>query len=197
MVVVYNNSTVTWWSRILTRSKSMDTKAVHQAIETKLKEYQASLAFHRPVRIVIFITSCNEKKRGWNSFTPTMLLVPTFRVTWLCNSHQLLLTQYLLSALRITRLCNSHQLLLTQYLLSALRITRLCNSHQLLLTQCLLSTPRITPPASPIWSFYSLFSSYANYHYLHIRSPQTHIPLFFFSQRSNTDAMWVIYFITF
>ena len=51
---------------------------------------------------------------------------------------------------------------------------------QLLLTQCLLSTLRITPPpASPIWSFDSLFSSYANYCYSHIRSPQTHIPLFF------------------
>ena len=46
-------------------------------------------------------------------------------------------------------------------------------------------------------SFYSLFSSYANDHYSHIRSPQTHIPLFFFSQRSNADAMWVIYSITF
>ena len=68
----------------------------------------------------------------------------------------------------------------TMLLAPTLRITRLCNSHQLLLTQCLLSALRITPPASPIWSFYSLFSSYANYRYLHIRSPQTHIPLFSF-----------------
>ena len=128
---------------------------------------------------------------------PTMLLAPTFRVTRLCNSHQLLLTQCLLSALRITRLCNLHQLLLTQCLLSALRITRLCNSHQLLLTQCLLSALRITPPASPIWSSYTLFSTYVNYRYSHKRSPQTHIPFFFFSWWSNTDMMWVIYSITF
>ena len=73
-----------------------------------------------------------------------MLLALTLKITRLCNSHQLLLTQCLLSALRITQLCNSHQLLLTQCLLSALRITRLCNSHQLLLTQCLLSALRIT-----------------------------------------------------
>ena len=67
-----------------------------------------------------------------------------------------------------------------KYLLAlTFRVTRLHNSHQLLLTQCLLSAFRITPP--PIWSFYSLFSSYANYRYSHIRSPQTHIPLFFFS----------------
>ena len=98
--------------------------------------------------------NCKEK-RGRNSFTPTMLLAPTFRVT------------------------------------------RLRNSRQLLLTQCLLSAFRITPPASPIWPFYSFFSSYANYLYSHIRSPQTHIPLFFFSQRSNADATWVIYSITF
>ena len=98
------------------------------------------------------LKKCKEK-RGRNSFTPTILLAPTFRVT------------------------------------------RLCNSHQLLLTQCLLSALRITPPASPIWSFYSLFS-YANYCYSHIRSPKTHIPLFL-SRRSNADAMWVIYSITF
>ena len=97
------------------------------------------------VHLYIYIY-CNEK-RGRNSFTPTMLLAPTFRVT------------------------------------------RIRNSHRLLLTQCLLSAFRITPPASPIWSFYSLFSSYANYRYSHIRSPQTHIPLFFFSRRSNADAM--------
>ena len=48
-----------------------------------------------------FQVLCNEK-RGRNSFTPTMLLAPTFRVTRLCNSHQLLLTQCLLSTLRIT-----------------------------------------------------------------------------------------------
>ena len=89
---------------------------------------------------------CNEK-RGRNSFTPTMLLTPTFRVT------------------------------------------RLRNSRQFFLTQCLLSAFRITPPASPVWSFYSLFSSYANHRYSYIRNPQTHIPLFFFSRRSNADAM--------
>ena len=68
--------------------------------------------------IYIYIYVCNEK-RGWNSFMPTMLLAPTFRVTLLSNSYQLLLTQCLLSALRITRLCNSHQLPLNS--MSALR----------------------------------------------------------------------------
>ena len=45
----------------------------------------------------------------------------------------------------------------TMLLALTLRITWLCNSHQFFLTQCLLSALRITPPAFPIWSFYSLF----------------------------------------
>ena len=114
------------------------------------------------------------KKGGRNSFMPTMLLAPTLRITWLCNSHQLLLTQCLLSTLRITRLCNL---------------------HQLLLTQCLLSALRITPPASPIWSFYSLFfSSYANYRYSHIRSPQTLFFLFPIVKRRR-DVSNLFYYI--
>ena len=110
------------------------------------------------------------KKNGvWNSFSPTLLLTQT---------------------LRITRFCNSHQLLLTQFQFSTLRITQLCDLYQLLLTQCLLFALRITPPALPIWSFYSLFSLYMN-----IRSPQTHIRFFSPRIKRRYDVSNLFYYI--
>ena len=108
-----------------------------------------------------------------------MLLTPTFRVTRLSNSRQLLLTS-------MSALCFQNnmtpQLMPTP--LNSMSALRFQNN----------TTPQLMP--TPLNSMSALRFQNNTLRFAYKESTNSHSS-FFFSQRSHTDSMWVIYSITF